>query len=194
MKYLQKILLFALLWAPLWMSAQTEVTYNLTYDGATETYTMSMTSNTAHNPPLSRLTSSTQVTIVVPHVAGGWQVNNLTELTALEWGFSYLDGTTQGLANDYLFFAPSNAGTYSPFAIGANTEIPLFSFKSGSGCIGDLYLFDNDNDPLNNIPTINADNNMVILGAGAGSVYVGNESGNVACAAPCNANAGTLSY
>jgi hypothetical protein len=172
----------------------TEVTYNLAYDLNTQAYTMSMNSNNPFNPPLSRLTASTQVTIVVPHVAGQWQVTNLSNLTALGWSHTYLDGTTMGLTNDYLFFAPTNAGTYSPFPIVANTSIPLFSFKSGSGCVGDLFLYDNVNDPLNGQPTINADNNMVILGAGAGNKYVANTSGNISCVPPCNANAGTLGY
>lgn len=191
MKNLLYLLFFIM---PVWLAAQTQVTYKLVYDQGAQTYTMSMNSNTTHNPPLSRVTSSTQVTIVVPHVSGGWQVNNLTNLTALGWGFTYLDGTTEGLTNDYIFFAPSNAGTYSPFSIPANTDINLFSFQSGSGCVGDLSLYDNINDPLNNLPSYNADNNMVILGAGPGNVYVGNTSGNVACALPCSAEAGTLGY
>ncbi|MCK6694451.1 MAG: hypothetical protein L6Q97_20435 [Thermoanaerobaculia bacterium] len=191
MKNLLYILFFIL---PAWLSAQTQVTYKLVYDQGTQTYTVSMNSNTTHNPPLSRVTSSTQITIVVPHVSGGWQVNNLTNLTALGWGYTYLDGTTEGLTNDYIFFAPSNAGTYAPFSIPANTDINLFSFQSGSGCLGDLSLYDNINDPLNGFPSYNADNNMVILGAGPGNVYVGNTSGNVACALPCTAEAGTLGY
>ncbi|MCB0556781.1 MAG: hypothetical protein KDD02_24765 [Phaeodactylibacter sp.] len=194
MKPLVKILLAVILCFPLWLTAQTEVTYNLGFDFSTQTYTMSMTSNAAFTPPLSRLSSSTQVTIVVPHVAGGWQVSNLTALTALGWGYSYLDGTTEGLSQDYLFFAPSNAGTYSPFPIAANAPIDLFSFQSGSGCAGDLYLYDNVNDPLNAIPSINADNNTVILGAGSGNVYIGNSSGDIPCVLPCAAEAGTLSY
>lgn len=179
------------------LSAQTQVTYRLTYDVPSETYTVSMKSNTTHNAPLSRMTNSTQITIVAPHVAGGWQPASLTNLTALNWGVTVLDGTTTAPpipANDYLFFAPSNAGIYSPFNIPANTYIDLFSFKSGSGCVGALSLYDNANDPLNSIVTINGDNNIVILGAGAGNKYVGNDSGSVSCNAPCTAAAGTLSY
>lgn len=179
------------------LSAQTQVTYRLTYDVPTQTYTVSMKSNTTHNAPLSRTTNSTQITIVTPHVAGGWQPASLTNLTTLNWGVTVLDGTTTAPpipANDYLFFAPSNAGTYTPFNIPANTYIDLFSFKSGAGCVGALSLYDNANDPLNSIVTINGDNNMVILGAGAGNKYVGNDSGSIPCNAPCTAAAGTLSY
>lgn len=176
------------------MAAQTQVTYKLAYDFGTQTYTMSMNCNTAYNSPQSRLTTSTQVTIVVPHTTGQWQVTNLSPLTALGWAYSYLDGTSVGVTNDYLFFAPTNAGTYTPFAITAGADIPLFSFKSGSGCVGNLSLYDNTADPLNGVPSINADNNIVILGAGPGNKYIGNTSGNVSCVPPCNADAGTLGY
>ena len=179
------------------LSAQNQVTYKFSYDFPMQPYTVSMKSNTAYNAPLSRMTNSTQITIVTPHVAGGWQPASLTNLTALNWGVTVLDGTTTAPpipANDYLFFAPSNAGTYTPFAIPANTYIDLFSFKSGVGCVGALSLYHNTNDPLNSIVTINGDNNMVILGAGAGNKYVGNDSESVACNVPCTAAARTLSY
>ncbi len=179
------------------LSAQTQVTYRLTYDVSSQTYTVSMKSNTAHNSPLSRITNSSQITIVAPHVAGGWQPASLTNLTTLNWGVTVLDGTTTTPpipANDYLFFAPSNGGIYVPFNIPANTYVDLFTFKSGVGCVGALSLYDNVNDPLNSIVTINGDNNIVILGAGAGNKYVGNDSGSVSCNSPCIAAAGTLSY
>lgn len=194
MTHLIKVLLALLLLAPIMADAQTQVTYNLAYDIPSATYTVSMNSNTTFNPPLSRITASTQVTVVVPQISGGWQVTDLSALTALGWGLTFLDGTTLGLSDDYLFFAPTNAGTYSPFTITANANIPLFSFKSGSGCVGNLSLYDNINDPLNAHPSVNGDNNIVILGAGAGNKYVGNTSGNVACSLPCAANAGVLSY
>lgn len=199
MKYVTKFLYCFLFCLPFYVNAQ-QVTYKLVYDSPTQTYTMSMKSNTTYNPPLSRLTSSVQFTVVAPHVAGGWQVTTLNALTALGWGVTVLEGTTTTPpipANDYLFFAPTNAGTYAPFPIPANTYINLFSFKSGSGCVGDLALYDNITDPLNGIPSINGDNNMVILGAGPGNIYAGNDSGNVSCAPPppvCTAEAGTLSY
>lgn len=195
MKRFAKVILTALFLAPFALLAQVQVTYKLEYNMATSVYTVSMNSNTTYNPPtLSRIAGSTQVSIVVPQISGGWQVTDLTNLTALQWGFSFLDGSTLSLSQDYLFFAPTNAAGYAPFLIPANTDIPLFSFKSGSGCVGDLSLYHNTNDPLNAHPSVNADNNIVILGAGAGNKYVGNTSGNVACALPCAANAGVLSY
>ncbi len=175
------------------LSAQ-QATYKLAYDNGTETYTVSMRSNTAYNPPTSIISTSSQVSIVLPHVAGGWLVTNITSLTAVSWSNppAYVDGSAlvPSLPNDYIFFAPTNSVA---IPIPANTYVDLFSFKSGSGCVGDLSLFDNTNDPLNGYPSYNADNNMVILAAG-GNIYFGNDSGNVACALPCAADAGTLGY
>lgn len=189
MKYLTTLLL-ALTWA-LCLSAQTEVTYNLAYDPGTQTYTVSMTSNTTHNPPLSRVTNSSQVTIVAP---AGWQLANLTSLTALNFGFSVLPAPNYGMTSDYFFISPDNAGTYSPFPIIANTPIDLFSFQSGGGCVGAIAIYENGSDPLDSVPQINGGNNMVILGAGPGNTWVANTSGPVDCATPCEANAGVLSY
>jgi hypothetical protein len=194
MKYSQNIILTLLFCFPLWLFAQVEVTYSLEYDTGTEVYTVSMTSNTTYNPPLSRMTNSTQATLVIPQIVGGWQVSNFNNLTALQWGISSLDGSSEGLGDDYLFFAPGNAGIYTPFLITANTSIPLFSFQSGSGCVGNLSLYDNANDPLNGVPTINGGNNIVILGAGPVNAYSGNATGDVSCIIPCAADAGTLSY
>lgn len=192
MKVIKKILSVLLFCLPIWLYAQQEATFKLEYDNVTETYKVSMRTNTTYNPPTSIMASSSQVSIVVPHVAGGWQVTNFTPLTAVTWSNppAYVDGTALGLTNDYIFFAPTNSVAIT---IPANTYVDLFSFKSGSGCVGDLSLFDNVNDPLNGFPSYNADNNMVILAAG-GNIYVGNDSGNVACSLPCTAAAGILSY
>ncbi len=193
MNSLKKLLYIILFYLPVCLYGQTQVTYKLAYDFGTQTYTVSMKSNIAMNPPLSIMTSSTQVSLVVPHVAGGFQITNITPLTAVTWSNppANLDGTTLGLTNDYKFFAPTNSVA---IAIPANTYLDLFSFKSGSGCLGDISLYDNINDPLNAFPSYNADNNMVILAAGSGNIYIGNDSGNIPCTLPCSAAAGTLSY
>ncbi|MEK7257685.1 MAG: hypothetical protein AAB316_23210 [Bacteroidota bacterium] len=138
------------------------------------------------------------MTIVAPHVAGGWTVTDLAGLqttspTSLTWQVTNLNAPTENPSKDYLFFAPQNATAYTPFSFPAGSYIDIFSFKSGSGCIGDLALFDNTTDPLNANVSINSDNNVVILGAGAGNKYAGNESGNVSCQT-CFSEAGTLGY
>jgi len=134
------------------------------------------------------MSSSTLVSIVTPHTAGGFQITDLTNLqtggTALSWGFTRIDSPAENTNADYLFFAPNNAGSYTPFNIPANTTIDLFSFKSGSGCLGNIALFDNDNDPLNANSGINPDNNFVVLGGGVSSLYTSNTSGNVPCSIP----------
>lgn len=193
MKYIAIILFLSLFGIASELSAQTQVTYSLSYDAGTATYTVSMTSNTSFSPPLSRLTSSSQVTLVVPD---GWAATNIINLTDLSWGLSPFDGATEGLSDDYLFFAPSNAGTYNPFVITGNIPIPLFSFQSSVGCIGGVSIYDNTNDPLNGVPTVNGDNNVVILGAGPGSVFdeANTSVSDVLCTTPCAADAGSLSY
>ena len=131
---------------------------------------------------------------------GGDDTMTATNLTGLQTTASYLSWQVSNLnapaeipTKDYLFFAPANATSYTPFAFPANAYIDIFSFKSGSGCVGDLYLFDNVNDPLNANVSINSDHNIVILGAGAGNKYVGNESGNIGCQT-CFSEAGVLGY
>jgi hypothetical protein len=192
--------LFVLFWfiLPAWAIAQVEVTYELTYDSTSQVYTVIMTCDNSYTNPLSRLASSTQVTVVVPQIPGGWQVTNLTDSTSLQWGSDFLDGSTLSLNKDYLFFSPQNAGTYTPFSIDAGLPIALFSFQSGTGCEGDLSLYENGSDPLDAVPTINAENNMVILGAGPGNIWQSNNSNTVSCQSlpvnGCEANAGTLGY
>lgn len=194
----QLIVYLAFFLAPFVAFSQTTVHYKLTFDPGTSTYILSMKSNTAYSGALARISSSTQVTVVAPQVAGGWTVTNLagaqaTAPTPLSWQVTNLNAPTENPTKDYLFFAPQNASAYTPFSFPANTYIDIFSFKSGSGCVGDLYLFDNVTDPLNANVSINSDNNIVILGAGAGNKYAGNESGNIGCIT-CFSEAGTLSY
>jgi hypothetical protein len=198
MKYLVTAFSVVFFCLPLWLHSQVEVLYRLEYDFGTQTYIFSMNSNTGYLPPQSLIANSTQMTVVVPQIPGGWQVTNLMGLVVsapnmLTYSVSYLDGTTYGLTDDYLFFSPNAVG-YTPFPIPANTWLPLFSFQTSSGCVGDLSLYDNDNDPLTAIQQINAGHNIVILGAGPGNKYAGNASGDVPCVAPCAADAGTLSY
>jgi hypothetical protein len=194
---MKHLIYLAFLLAPFIASSQVTVHYKLRFEAGTQTYVVSMKSNTTYTNPLSRINTSTQVTIVAPHVAGGWTPTNITGLQAgtvpLTWQHSSLNEPPENPSKDYLFFAPQNATIYTPFTIPANTYIDIFSFKSGSGCAGDLYLFDNTADPLNANPVINADNNIVILGAGPGNKYVGNESGNISCQT-CFSEAGTLGY
>lgn len=185
----KNLLLSAVIFLVYTGSSEAQVTYKLDYDMVTEVYTVSITSQTAYSGPFARISASTLITIVAPHTAGGFQVTDLMNLQPgspqLSWGFSRLDAPSENPTKDYLFFGANNAGSYGVFNIPANTELDLFSFKSGSGCIGALALFENDADPLNTNPTLNPNNNFVILGAGLGNQYLENASGNVFCA--CNA-------
>ncbi len=194
---MKSLIYLAFFLAPFVASSQVTAHYKLTYDAGTSSYILSMKSNTAFSGPLARISSSTQVTIVAPHVAGGWTATNLTGLqagaTPLSWQYSSVNAPVENPSKDYLFFTPQNAGGYTTFPFPAGSYIDIYSFKSGSGCAGDLYLYDNVADPFNANANINADNNFVILGAGSGNKYVGNESGNIACVT-CFSEAGTLGY
>jgi len=194
-KYLFGILAFTV-WS-LNLVAQAEVTYRLAYDSGTEVYTVSMSSNTVFSGTAATFFNSVQATVVAPAVGGGFQINTLTNLqggtTPLNWAFTRIDAPSENTAKDYLFFSPDNTGAYSAFNIPANTYIDLFSFKSGSGCVGDLALIENGMDPLNANVSLNPDNNMIILGAGAGNKWISNSSGAVSCAA-CLSESGVLGF
>ena len=174
-----------------------EISYCITFDSLTQRYIVSMRSNQAYSGGLARLTGSSQVSIVAPHTAGGYQITNLTDLqaggTPLDWGFNRIDAPTENTNKDYLFFAPTNSISYTPFDIPKDTTIELFSFQSGSGCLGDIALFDNDADPLNSNLIYNPDNSISIIGTGATNVYNGNCNVGVTCEA-CISESGVLSH
>ena len=180
------------------------VEYRLTYNSGTATYTVAVRSTAAYSGPLARLTGSSQVTIVAPDVdgvgAGTFMATNLTSAAGtnnLSWASSQINSPAQNTSKDYLFFAPANASTYTPFNIAANTWVDIFTFQSGGGCIGDLYLYDNNAavgvEPMNGQSTYNTKNNFKTLGGGNVNLWASNASGAVACNI-CAAEAGTLSY
>ncbi|MBL7805320.1 MAG: hypothetical protein JNL02_16395, partial [Saprospiraceae bacterium] len=178
--------LLALIFVTLCITLNAAVTYKLSYNSSTQTYTVSFKSTVAYSGPLARITGSTQFTIVAPDPdgagPGAFTVTNLTNLTALQMGLSQLNSPAENPSKDYLFFAPTNSGSYTPFNIPANTYIDLFTFQTSSGCLASLYLYDNDNDPLNSNMSINADNNFKTLGGGNVNLYTGNDSSNDGCA------------
>ncbi|MFK7979366.1 MAG: hypothetical protein AB8G86_05260, partial [Saprospiraceae bacterium] len=167
-------------------AANGQVEYDLTYDSGTGVYTVSMESEVGYNAPFSRMSSSTQITVVFPHTMGGFQINNLTNLQGdtnpLSWTYSRIDAPTENPNADYLIFTVGNSGTYTPLDIPANTTLELFSFESNSGCIGDVALFDNDNDPLLANTNLNTGHNMVILGGGLRNLFDGVLSNTATCA------------
>ena len=182
---MKKYLFLLLLFICTVFSVQAQVTYNLAYDSGTETYTVSMRSGNAYTGGLARMSSSTQVAITAPHTTGGFQVTNIVDLqsggTPLDWGFSRVDAPTENSTKDYFFFSPANAFTYTPFDIAANTQIDLFSFQSGSGCLGALNLVNNNTDPVATSGNFSANNSMVVVGTGTTNLYQGNTSGDISC-------------
>jgi len=175
--------LFLSCFAAAWTYGQ--ITYNLSYDQNTEVYTVSMRSGKTYTGGQARLSSTSQVMIVAPHTTGGFQITNVTGLqtggTALNWGYSRVDAPSQNPTKDYFFFSPSNAFVYTPFDVPANTQIDLFSFQSGSGCLGNLQIMDNNTDPFVGNGSFNANNNLVVVGGGMTNLYQGNTSSAVSC-------------
>ncbi len=142
------------------------VTYKLTLDPDGMTYRVSFRSTVAYNGALARFTPSTQFSLVFPDPDGAGPgaivLGSVTSLTALTMGYTQINSPTESPTKDYVFFAPANAGTYTPFNIPANTDIDLFTFKIPAGCSGTVYLYDNITDPYNANPNIDADNNFKV--------------------------------
>jgi Bacterial TSP3 repeat len=169
------------------------VTYRLTYNPSTQVYTVAIKSTVAYSGPTSRISSSTQITIVAPDTDGVGlssftPVNtlNLQPGTApLDWGYTQLNSPADNVNKDYIFFAPNNAGSYTLFTMAANTWVNLFSFKSADGCTGDLYLYDNNAliaaEPMNFQSTFNTKQNFKVLAGGNNNLWVANENTNAAC-------------
>lgn len=170
------------LFSGLWLQGQ--VSYNLSYDASTATYTVSMRSGQTYTNGLARISSTTQIMIVAPHTTGGFQVTNLTDLqtggVALDWGYSRIDAPGENPTKDYFFFSPNNSFAYTPFDIPTDTQIDLFSFQSGSGCLGTLNIMDT-NDPFTTNTNFSTNNSIVIVGGGMNNLYQGSTSGNVSC-------------
>jgi Bacterial TSP3 repeat len=169
------------------------VTYRLVFNPLNETYTVSIMSTTSYSGPMSRLTSSTQVTIVAPDTDGtGPLVFTAVDImglqagaTPLSWTSTQLNSPVEQTSKDYLFFAPGNSGSYTLFNIPANTWLDLFSFKSADGCTGALYLYDNNGDataePMNFQPTFGTKQNFKVLGGGNNNLWVADENSTAAC-------------
>ncbi len=161
------------------------VTYKLTLDPDGQTYRVSFNSAKAYSGALSRITGSTQFTVVFPDPdgagSGAIQITNLTSLTALQIGQSQLNSPPQSTTQDYVFFAPQNSPSYALFNIPANTNIDLFTFQIVGGCTGTINLYDNYTDPLNANVSINADNNFKTLGGGNTNLYCYNTTAMVPC-------------
>ena len=114
--------------------------------------------------------ASSQVTLRVP--LGGFDIGNITNHLG-NWSSSptYEDAIS---GYEYFFLAPS--GPITGVTMTDGVEFPIFSFENVGSCTGAMELFDNDNDPLANSPTLNFVNSMALVGGGflGTEAYVGN--------------------
>ncbi|MDD5395108.1 MAG: IPTL-CTERM sorting domain-containing protein [Thiothrix sp.] len=151
--------------------------------------------------PSKDLSTTAQVTVRVPHVAGAGQftVNKIYPKTGTNWtqsstaiaeeadGSCSTDGCqTDDKSVDYLSF------TFSPinvaaFGFKADTEVEAFSFTTNAGsCVAGIELMDNANDPFNQLPNsvgTNPGNQFTNLGwvSADDNNYLGNYGGAVTC-------------
>jgi len=162
-----------------------DVEYRLTLDPDGQTYRVAFRSDVSYSGAFARFSPGTQISIVAPDPDGTgsavFMPTNVTALTDLNWGVSQINSPSENPSADYLFFTPSNASSYTPFNVVANTWIDLFTFQSGTGCEGPLALYENGSDPLDSNPTINADQYIAILGGGLTNLWVANVGGPATC-------------
>ncbi|MEN9609258.1 MAG: hypothetical protein RLZZ628_72 [Bacteroidota bacterium] len=163
--------------------------YKIAYNVGTQTYTVYGKVSAAYNPTASRF-ANVYVTVVAPTGTGATRFVPTAIQTAVGWAsanvvsLTRLDNPAYSAGKDYLFFNfDVGSANYTPAAIAANTEFPIFSFQSQNGCLGDLYIIVHNSLEYNALQanSINAGQAFSILGAG-GDTYNANYGGNAVCA------------
>ena len=159
-----------------------QVQFKLAWQPSEERYLVSMISDATWNAPYNR-TSSAQVTIKAP--TGQLEI---TELTSLQPGVSWeansrINAPGEVADCDYISVAMTSLGT-SGLSYQQGTEVPLFQFKTASGCINNIRLIDNETDAFMppNSRQANVGNQITTLGA-RGEAFAGITGGN-----PINCN------
>lgn len=183
------------------MNAQ-QGTYRIAYDATTQKYTVYGKVSVAYNKPLSRFVN-VFVTVVVPHSTGATKFTPTAISTDAALSATNVvtvtryDAPSENTSKDYLFFNfDVGNSAYTPANIIAGTEFPIFSFQNSGTCNGDINIMNMTGDPFHtpNVESINAGQAFSVLGAGK-DIYAGiYGAATAACATPCAANAGTLSY
>ena len=170
--------------------AQAQVEYSVQFDPNTDVYTVYMRSSVPYSGNFA-LIATAQATLVVPHGVGGGRFE-LTKpsddspgvdnhQTNMNWSNNArVDAPTENTSADYVSLGfinnPGNPSQQALFDIPADVEIPLFSFKNGGPCLGDILLIVNNVDPFDMLPNSansNPGNSMTVAGAG-GEAYVSN--------------------
>jgi type IX secretion system substrate protein len=172
-------ILLTLLVAFMGYSTSAQVNFNLTYDQATERYTVSLVPLATYVSP-HNITGTGQVTIKIPsNDFDPVDIENL--LTGMVWEANARNNApVEAPDYDYISFGLIIQGVAYP-AYKEGEQMPLFSFQNAFGCTGKIYLVDNEKDPFMppNSASANVGNTITILGAG-GDAYAGNMQGGVA--------------
>lgn len=170
-------LFFALLFSG--FAANAQVDFKLSYDYATEQYTVSVIPVATYTQP-QNITGTGQVTIKVP-TNDFDPVDIKNHLQGMFWeANSRNNSPSEAPSFDYVSFGLSIlSGVAYPDYV-AGEEMPLFSFKNAYGCTGQVYIIDNNEDPFMppNSQSANIGNALTILGAG-GDAYQGVLNGGI---------------
>jgi gliding motility-associated-like protein len=147
------------------------------------TYLVSMQADTTIAPPFN-ITSSVQITMRTPHgeAPNNFMVGNITNLQPLTaWDDNvHIISPLEAPTWDYISFALISLGT-TGFTYEEGVSIPLFSFTNeAAGCVGEIELIDNENDPFlpPNSANANIGHSIVVFGAGLQNAYRGNIDDN----------------
>ncbi|RYF78422.1 MAG: hypothetical protein EOO39_01475, partial [Cytophagaceae bacterium] len=158
----------------------TNVRYGLKLGPDGITYTVYMKSARALTGSQAQI-GTAQVTVVLP---AGTAISNVTSLQSnTNWGATNpVLQPTENPTKDYRSFGLTQS---QPFAIGANIEIPLFSFQRVGSCTGELALW-NTGDPFGYPNSLNTTpgNQMAIAGYGNINAWTCDYTCPVACPVP----------
>ncbi|MEZ4706751.1 MAG: Ig-like domain-containing protein [Caldilineaceae bacterium] len=198
-------LLLALPWiaSPQVSYAQTDgIEFSITYDSNTGVYDVYMRPNVT--PASPNETTTSQVTIKVPHATGGDRFVPqpsplivpglyLGEKTGPSWALgSRVDAPTDDAVQtqpyDYISFDLTIGANAGAFAWAAGTEVRVFSFANTGTCQGAVTLVENSDPfvppPANSVGT-NPGNQIAVRGIGTttDNDYIGTYGGPANCGA-----------
>ncbi|MBC3794499.1 beta strand repeat-containing protein [Spirosoma utsteinense] len=160
----------------------TGVRYGIRLNADNVTYTVYMKSETAYSGITARIATA-QVTLQVP--TGTVLTNQLSIQPSTNWALNTrVNQPSENTSADYLSFGYSQSSAEAAFAIQANVEIPLFSFRLNGNCTGPIQLW-SATDPFQGVSrNTNPGNQMTILGNGTSNAWQCNYTCPVVCSVP----------
>lgn len=130
------------------------VTYGITWDDSNKSYHVFMTPDAT---PAVDQTLSAQVTLRIPHgtlpaTFTDTSIGLVSEHSGANWrATSRAIAPSEDSTMDYVSFTPTISDP-TTFALVAGQKQEIFSFNTGSACLGLVEIMDNDTDPFNNPP------------------------------------------